>query len=39
MVPMPFDTQVRELELGMTIKLDAMQAVGIGVIAAIVKLW
>jgi hypothetical protein len=34
-----FKTEMRELELRMTIKLGAMQAVGIGVIAAIVKLW
>jgi hypothetical protein len=32
-------SDMRELELRMTIKLGAMQAVGIGVIAAIVKLW
>jgi hypothetical protein len=32
-------TDLRELEMRMTIKLGAMQAVGIAVIAAIVKLW
>jgi hypothetical protein len=30
---------MRELELRMTIKLGAMQVVGIGVLGAIVKLW
>jgi hypothetical protein len=34
-----FKTEMRELELRMTIKLGAMQVVGIGVIATIVKLW
>jgi len=30
---------MRELELRMTIKLGAMQVVGIGVLAAVLKLW
>jgi hypothetical protein len=32
-------SDMRELELRMTIKLGAMQVVGIGVLGAIVKLW
>jgi predicted transcriptional regulator len=32
-------SDMRELELRMTIKLGAMQAIGIGMLAAILKLW
>jgi len=32
-------SNMRELELRMTIKLGAMQVVGIGVLAAVLKLW